>query len=117
VSYAGVEALYREPGLYPFAPDLAAGLARWLRGNALWVALGVIAVGLFLLHVAYIEWLVRRRTRALERIVEQANRASAFIASMWRVLAKEPEHPERLDLRDVVDEAVYSRRRRRGAPA
>jgi two-component system sensor histidine kinase TtrS len=45
-------------------------------------------------------------TRALERIVEQANRASAFIAAMRRFLAKEPEHPERLDLRDVVDEAV-----------
>ncbi|SMH31683.1 sensor histidine kinase [Maritimibacter sp. HL-12] len=67
LGYASVEQLYRELALFPFEPDLAAGVRAWLRDNTHWVALAAILIGAFLLHVARVEYLVVRRTRALER--------------------------------------------------
>lgn len=172
LSYAAVEGVYRDLGLYPFERNLGAALARWMGENAAWVAAAIILIGAFLLHVAHVEVLVRRRTRQLEkqavriralegelahtervssmamlagslahdlnqpltaiatyahglrlrldkgtadasairgaidRMGEEAARASAFIRSMRDFLAKGDERREGLDLRDVVDEVV-----------
>ncbi len=67
LGYASVEEVYRRLALPPFAPDLRAGVRAWLRENVVWVAVGAILLGAFLLHVAHVEYLVVRRTRELER--------------------------------------------------
>ena len=172
IGYASVEEVYRELELYPFARDFGASLRAWLRDNVLWVAFAAILAGMFLLHVARVEYLVVRRTQALEheaaqrraleaemahtdrlssmallagslahdlnqplaaiasfanglrqrrragtddpeatdrvlvRIVEQANRGADFIRSMRSFLSRGAPVEERLDLREVIDDAI-----------
>lgn len=172
VGYASVESVYRGLELYPFHRDFGASLRAWMRDSAPRVALGAILAGLFLLHVAHVEYPVVRRTRALERetaerrameaemahaerrssmallagslahdlnqplaaiatfasglrqrrragiedpeaiervlgrIVEQANRAADFIRAMRSSLSRGAPVEDRLDLREVVDDAA-----------
>lgn len=85
VSYGAVEAVYRDLGLYPFGDDLPAVLRRWMHDNLLWVAVGAVLLGLFLLHVAHVELLVRRRTRQLEKAAQHTRHLESEMAHTERV--------------------------------
>jgi len=75
VSYAPVEALYRELRITPFVPSTWTVLRTVMRENVEWFIFATLVAVLFLVHVARVEWLVRRRTRQLE--VEEARRHNA----------------------------------------
>lgn len=75
VSYAPVEALYRELRITPFVPSTWTVLRTVMRENVEWFIFAAFVAVLFLVHVARVEWLVRRRTRQLE--AEEARRRNA----------------------------------------
>ncbi|KJS37307.1 MAG: hypothetical protein VR70_12650 [Rhodospirillaceae bacterium BRH_c57] len=91
VSYAAVEAVYRDLGLYPYGQELPDALRRWVRDNLAWVALGAVLLGLFLLHVGRVEILVRRRTRELEAAAQRS-----------RILQGELAHAERVSSLNIL---------------
>jgi len=77
VSYASVEALYRELRVTPFVPGTWTVLRTVVRENMEWFAFAAFVTVLFLVHVARVQWLVWRRTRQLE--MEEAHRHNATV--------------------------------------
>lgn len=85
VSYAAVEQVYQDLGLYPYDGDAAQALGRWVQENLAWVAVFAILLGLFLLHVGHVEILVHRRTRQLEAASQRARLLEGELAHAERV--------------------------------
>lgn len=85
VSYAAVEAVYRDLGLYPYDEDLESLLRGWVGEYAVPIGIAAVAFGLFLLHVAHVEILVHRRTRQLEQAVQRTRTLEAELAHAERV--------------------------------
>lgn len=87
VSYQAVEAVYRDLSLYPFSDTAGAVLRRWVLDNLVWVAVGVILLGAFLLHVGHVEYLVRRRTRQWEAAAQRNRTLEGELAHVDRVMS------------------------------
>lgn len=75
VSYASVEALYRELRITPFVPGTWTVLRTFVRENIEWFSVAALMIVMFLIHVVRVERLVWLRTRQLES--EEARRRDA----------------------------------------
>lgn len=73
--YTPVHALYRDLRIGPYDYLARPSIADYLRRHWHWFALAAMAVGWWLIHVARIETLVRRRTAELTREIAEREKA------------------------------------------
>ena len=85
VSYAAVDAVYRNLELYPYSHDLQTILTNWIKENLFWMALALVLLAAFLLHVGHVELLVLRREKQLQEASQRNSLLESELAHADRV--------------------------------